>query len=478
MTRSQCDLLIVGAGPAGMAAAAAACKAGLSVVVADEGTAAGGQIYRNVAAAPAELARWLGRDYVAGRPLLDALHASGARYLPRSTVWQVALEPEPVAMLTRSGPSGGTLEIGARAVLIAAGAQERPWPIPGWTLPGVMGVGAAQSLLKSSGLAPSADTVLAGSGPLLWLFAAQLLNAGRRVRALVDTTPRDAWRRALPHALPALRGADYLLKGWRMLRAVRDAGIAVHRGATDVRIDGDGRAQAIHFRDAHGIAHSLDTSLVLLHQGVIPSTQLARALGCAHEWDGRAACWRPQCDARGRSSVAPVWIAGDGAGIGGAQAAALAGEVAALDVAAALGVLDRHAQAERERPLLRARRRHLAVRPLLDALYTPPAMLRRPDGDTIVCRCEEITAAEIRGLAALGCPGPNQMKAFTRCGMGPCQGRWCSTTVGELIADVQRRDVGDVGHYRIRAPTKPVTVGEMADALELSNDFRRGEFPS
>jgi hypothetical protein len=125
-----------------------------------------------------------------------------------------------------------------------------------------------------------------------------------------------------------------------------------------------------------------------------------------------------------------------------------------------------------------ARRRHLAVRPLLDALYTPPAMLRRPDGDTIVCRCEEITAAEIRGLAALGCPGPNQMKAFTRCGMGPCQGRWCGTTVGELIADVQRRDVGDVGHYRIRAPIKPVTVGEMAGALELSNDFRRGEFPS
>jgi NADPH-dependent 2,4-dienoyl-CoA reductase/sulfur reductase-like enzyme len=115
MTRSQCDLLIVGAGPAGMAAAAAACKAGLSVVVADEGTAAGGQIYRNVAAAPAELAQWLGKDYVAGRPLVDALHASGARYhSPRSTVWQVALEPEPVAMLTRSGPSGGTLEIGAR----------------------------------------------------------------------------------------------------------------------------------------------------------------------------------------------------------------------------------------------------------------------------------------------------------------------------------------------------------------------------
>ncbi|MBN3737219.1 (2Fe-2S)-binding protein, partial [Burkholderia sp. Tr-20355] len=151
---------------------------------------------------------------------------------------------------------------------------------------------------------------------------------------------------------------------------------------------------------------------------------------------------------------------------------------AALGIAAELGTLDAQRQAARERPVLRALHRHLAVRPLLDALYTPPAALRRPDDDTIVCRCEEITAGEIRQLAALGCQGPNQMKAFTRCGMGPCQGRWCGTTVGELIAEVQRRSVGDVGYYRIRAPIKPVTVGEMADALELSNDFQRGDFPS
>ncbi|MBR8089982.1 NAD(P)/FAD-dependent oxidoreductase [Burkholderia cenocepacia] len=478
MTRHQCDLLIVGAGPAGMAAATAARAAGLSVVVADEGRAPGGQIYRNVTDAPAPLAQWLGADYTAGRPLVDGLLASGAHYLPRSVVWQVAFEPAPVAMLTQGGPARGTLEIGARAVLIATGAQERPWPVPGWTLPGVMGVGAAQTLLKASGLAPSADAVLAGSGPLLWLFAAQLLNAGRRVRALVDTTPRDAWRRALPHALPALRGADYLLKGWRMLRAVRRAGIPVYRGATNVRIDGESRAERIRFRDEDGVVQTLDTSLVLLHQGVIPSTQLARSLGCAHEWDESSACWRPRCDARGRSSVPHVWIAGDGAGIGGARAAALAGEVSALDIATQLGALDMQRQAARERPVLRALRRHLTVRPLLDALYTPPAALRRPDDDTIVCRCEEVTAGEIRRLAALGCQGPNQMKAFTRCGMGPCQGRWCGTTVGELIADVQQRGVGDVGHYRIRAPIKPVTVGEMADALELSNDFQRGEFPS
>ncbi|CAB3808210.1 Hydrogen cyanide synthase subunit HcnB [Paraburkholderia caffeinitolerans] len=478
MTRRQCDLLIVGAGPAGMAAAIAARAAGLAVTVADEGPSPGGQIYRNLAATPTRIAQWLGKDYQAGRPLVDGLLASGVQYLPRSVVWQIAFEPEPVAMLTQGAPEGGTLEVGARAVLIATGAQERPWPVRGWTLPGVMGVGAAQTLLKSAGLAPGDDTVLAGSGPLLWLFAAQLLNAGRRVRALVDTTPRDAWRRALPHALPALRGADYLFKGWRMLRAVRRAGIPVYSSASGVAIEGNGRAERIRFRDASGIEHTLESSLVLLHQGVIPSTQLARSLGCTHEWDTHAACWRPQRDSRGRSSVQGVWIAGDGAGIGGAQAAALAGEIAALDIAAALGKLDAPTQAARERPVQRALHRHLAVRPLLDALYTPLATQRIPDNETIVCRCEEITAGEIRELARLGCQGPNQMKAFTRCGMGPCQGRWCGTTVGELIAEVQQRDVADVGHYRIRAPIKPITVGEMADALELADDFQRGEFPS
>ncbi|NLP63752.1 NAD(P)/FAD-dependent oxidoreductase [Paraburkholderia sacchari] len=478
MTRRQCDLLIVGAGPAGMAAAIAARTAGLAVTVADEGPSPGGQIYRNLTAAPARIAQWLGKDYEAGRPLVAGLLASGVQYLPRSVVWQIAFEPEAVAMLTQGAPEGGTLEVGARAVLIATGAQERPWPVRGWTLPGVMGVGAAQTLLKSAGLAPGDDTVIAGSGPLLWLFAAQLLNAGRRVRALVDTTPRDAWRRALPHALPALRGADYLLKGWRMLRAVRSAGIPMYSGASGVTIEGNGRAERIRFCDASGVEHTLESSLVLLHQGVIPSTQLARSLGCVHEWDTHAACWRPQRDSRGRSSVPGVWIAGDSAGIGGAQAAALAGEIAALDIAAALGRLDASTQAARERPVQRALRRHLAVRPLLDALYTPPATHRIPDNETIVCRCEEITAGEIRELARLGCQGPNQMKAFTRCGMGPCQGRWCGTTVGELIAEVQQREVADVGHYRIRAPIKPISVGEMADALELADDFRRGDFPS
>lgn len=482
MSALTCDLLIVGAGPAGMSAAIEARAAGLSVLVADEGETPGGQIYRNASHSPLADSNVLGEDYAAGRGLIGRFEQSGAKHLARCVVWQIAFEgAQAIAMLSRGGrpeDGAGTVEVEARAVLIATGAQERPWPVRGWTLPGVLGVGAAQTLVKSAGLAPSRDAVLAGSGPLLWLFASQLLKAGRSVQAIVDTTPRDAWRAALPHVLPALRGADYLLKGLRMMRAVQRAGIPIHRGASALSIEGDQRVQRVSFVDRRGAAHSLDTSLVLLHQGVIPSTQLPRSLGCEHEWDEQSACWRPRTDANGRSSVDKVWIAGDGAGIGGAQAAAHAGTLAALDVAKVFGALDASTREARSRHARRALNRHLAVRPLLDALYTPPAALRRPADDVTVCRCEEVDAGEIRRIAALGCQGPNQMKAFSRCGMGPCQGRWCGTTVGELIAEVQSRRVDEVGYYRIRAPIKPVMVEQLAESIPLDEDFARGEFPS
>jgi NADPH-dependent 2,4-dienoyl-CoA reductase/sulfur reductase-like enzyme len=274
-----------------------------------------------------------------------------------------------------------------------------------------------------------------------------------------------------------LRGADYLLKGLRMMRAVKRAGIPIHRGTRALSIEGERRVERVRFVDGAGHAHLINTSLVLLHQGVIPSTQLPRSLGCEHEWDPQSACWRPRTNVYGRSSVDKVWIAGDGAGIGGAKAAAHAGTLAALDIASELGALDARTRDSRSHAPQRSLTRHLAVRPLLDALYTPPVALRRPADDVIVCRCEEVTAGEIRRIAALGAQGPNQMKAFSRCGMGPCQGRWCGTTVSELIAEVQQRDVNEVGYYRIRAPIKPITVEQLAESIQL-DDFERGEFPS
>lgn len=477
MSELRCDLLIVGAGPAGMAAAIAARGHGLSVIVADEGVSPGGQIYRQAGASPLADASALGPDYAAGRALVERFVGCGAQYFPQTLVWQIEPEPTPVAMLTGRGEAGGTLQVQAAAILLATGAQERPWPVRGWTLPGVMGVGAAQTLLKSAGLAPAADTVLVGSGPLLWLYASQLLRAGRTIRAVVDTTPQGAWHRAVRHVPRALLAADYLVKGVRMMHAVRRAGIEIYRVAEDVEVLGKTHAEGVRFRVGKRV-REVSASLVLLHQGVVPGTSAARSIGCEHRWDASQACWRPRTDAWGRSSVPGIWIAGDSAGIGGAQVAHYAGELAALDIAANLGRIDVASRDRASRAPGAALRRHMAVRPLLDALYTPGPALRRPAGDVIVCRCEEVSAGEIRRIAALGCTGPNQMKAFSRCGMGPCQGRWCGTTVAELLAEVQGRSPEAVGYYRIRPPVKPVTIDELATAMPLDGGFVRGEFPS
>lgn len=168
-----------------------------------------------------------------------------------------------------------------------------------------------------------------------------------------------------------------------------------------------------------------------------------------------------------------MFIAGDGAGIGGAKAAALAGKIAALDIACDLDRLtagDRNAAA---RPLRRRLVKERAARPFIDSAYPPYAAALAPQDATIVCRCDEVTAGDIRHMAGLGCLGPNQTKAFGRAGMGPCQGRYCGLTVTHLLSEANGLSPDQTGHYRIRPPIKPVTLAEIAamaapEAIEKS----------
>jgi NADPH-dependent 2,4-dienoyl-CoA reductase/sulfur reductase-like enzyme len=453
------DLVIVGAGPAGLAAAIAASEAGLSVVVLDEQPEPGGQVYRGVervaAERPAHL-DLLGSDYAAGLDLTRRFRAAGVDYQPQTAVWQIDRD---LAVHTR-GP-GGIGAVQAGKVLIATGALERPMPVPGWTLPGVMTCGAAQVLLKSAAMAPEGRVVIAGGGPLLYLIASQLVRAGVKPAAILETPTRRG--AALKHALSFARAPGYLAKGLAMMRELRDAGIPVRRAIADLRISGGARVERVSYR-CDGARHEEPADIVLLHQGVVPNLNLAASLRCEHEWIDAARCFRPRLDAWGAASVPGVCIAGDGGGIIGARASEHSGTIAALGAAHALGRID---EAERDRRAAKARAGlagHLRARPFLDALYRPAQEWVAPrDADTVVCRCEEVRAGEIRELVARqSCPGPNQMKAFVRCGMGPCQGRLCGLTVTELIAECRGVPQGEVGYYRIRPPVKPVTVGDLA----------------
>ena len=414
-----------------------AARAGLSTVLFDENPGVGGQIYRAITFSPVKDRAILGEDYWAGADLAAEAQASGALIVNGATVW--SLDP---ARLVGVSIAGQARLIQAGRVIIATGSLERPFPIPGWTLPGVMSAGGAQ-------------TVLAGGGPLLWLLAAQILRAGGKIDAILDTMPRRNWLRAVAH-LPDFVLSPYFAKGLKLLREVR-AKVRVIR--TDrLEAVGDDRLREVVF-DVGDEERRMPADLLLLHQGVVPNVNLAMAAGLAHAWNDRQICFEPVLDEWFTSSVPGIAVAGDGAGIAGGTAAVERGRIAAI---AAIRALKPEAPLPDAQVIRQKLQREEMGRPFLDWLNRPADAFRQPEGETIVCRCEEVTAKQVRDTADLGCEGPNQMKSFLRCGMGPCQGRLCGLTVTELIAAQRGTTPADVGYYRLRPPVKPITLAELA----------------
>ncbi|TDT77313.1 thioredoxin reductase [Litoreibacter halocynthiae] len=462
----EADLIIVGAGPAGMSAARRAADCGLTVLILDEQPAAGGQIYRDVERVSALRGNILGKDFTDGQKLTQRLDHENITHLKGAVVWQI--EDGSQVSYTQAGIGAVAC---AKRILLATGALERPMPLPGWTLPGVMTAGAAQILLKQSGVACE-RAVLVGSGPLLYLIASQMVRAGVPPLALVETQTRQDFIGSLRHLGGALRGWRYLLKGQKMLWDLRRGRIPRYAAATDIAIEGDQFAQAVTFSSG-GKTQRIACDTVLLHHGVVPNTQTARSVDVRHHWDNLQACFVPDCDDWGRTDVPRVFIAGDGAGIGGAKAAAFAGEIAALAIAHELETLTQSERDTAAQPLRAGLSKERAARAFIDTAYPAYAGALSPQDTTIICRCEEVTAGDIRRSADLGCLGPNQTKAFGRAGMGPCQGRYCGLTVTQILSDAHGTAPDITGHYRIRPPIKPVTLGEIAAmaASETSEDL-------
>lgn len=453
---SRVDFAIIGAGPAGLAAASTARKSGLKAAVFDEQPEPGGQIYRSIETLSTVRRAHLdacGPDYAAGLALVRELR-NCAVYRPLTTVWQIDRHRVYV------NDPGGAAYLDADCILIATGAMERPVPIPGATLPGVLGCGGAQILFKSAGVVPDGRIFVAGSGPLPLLFTWQMLRLGVKIAALLETTPLKNYVSAIRHLPAALAAPGYLSQGMAMLRDIRRAGIPIARYVSGLRAHGDDRLREIEYR-VRGRRYREPADVLLLHEGVVPNANLMLSMGCKWQWDEAQRCFRPVLDAWGETSVERVFVAGDSGGIGGARAAEYTGRLAALAAAHKLGRISADERDAQAAPLRSELSRHLQLRPFLDLLSRPRQETIAPhDPRAIVCRCEEVTAGEIRALVKQGCPGPNQMKAFSRCGMGPCQGRNCGLSVAEIIAEARGMSVPEVGYYRIRSPVKPITVGD------------------
>lgn len=465
MTKAeQYDTVIIGAGPAGMSAAITCSEYGAKTLVLDEQMSPGGQIYRGISHQQAQHKALLGPDYLKGEQLVNAFIHSSAQYQPSTRVWH--LDDDRHAHFSVDGGAG---IVKAKSLIISSGAMERPLPFKGWTLPGVMYAGAAQILFKSHRLVPSENTIVAGSGPLLYLLVWQYLQAGRKIKAVVDFASFNNKVSSLKYLPKALLAYPYLLKGMKYQREIKKAGIPIFTGAKRLTAIANKQnnlevncLDKITFEDNSGI-HSLQCEHLLTHFGIIPRIQFTQLLGCEHDWDERQLCWKPNVSRWGETSKAGIYVAGDGASITGAVTAELSGKLAALHSLKEQGHIEIAERESLAMPCFKAREQDAYIRPFLEAYFKPPQeMLSHPDPETILCRCEDVTAQDLANAIDAGHENINEIKFFTRCGMGPCQGRQCGQSVAHFVANTRNEPVSAVGSYRARPPVSNLSLGELA----------------
>jgi thioredoxin reductase/bacterioferritin-associated ferredoxin len=455
---TDADVIIVGAGPAGMSVAVPMAQRGRRVIVLDMQTQPGGQIFRgleaNLAAGDATqaLMKALGPTYTAGLNLISRFRSTpGIDFRPRHTVWEVRRDGT-VGWL--HGTAAGYLR--AEHVVLANGAIERPVPFPGWTLPGVMTAGAVQTLLKSGQMKPGGRVVLAGTGPLIFLLAHQLRKLGVRPVLMARTDRfRDqlaAFSRLRFSALPAV------VKGLGWLAGLHLARVPMTRGVTAIEAFGQDRVAGVRVRQG---ARTTDVACdhLIVHDGIIQSFDLAQGAGVRIGWSDALQAWHPETTEdgaavpEGGASLADgpcrILISGDARQIGGADAAIAHGR----HVAAVL-IGDKGKSRTMDKV-----RQSLVARPFLETAFPLGLSAQLPTGQTTVCRCEEIAASALSGLVRAGARDINQIRGLSRCGMGPCQGRGCCITLARMIA---AESGATPQPFHARPPVRPLPLQALA----------------
>ena len=454
-------LVIIGGGPAGLSAAIAAARWGGQVLVIDENSQPGGQIYRQLPHTfqvnnPATL----GLDHLEGQSLLSEL----AKMSDRVTIWGDAqvwsvFNSRQLAVARNDE----LVLLDAKAIVVATGAYERPVPVPGWTLPGVMTVGGAQVLLKSQRIRPGHRVLLAGTGPLQLVVANQMLDVGVDVVSVAESaSTRDAWR----YIFDLLHHPRLLMHGLGYLRRLKRHGIPLLRSHVLKAVHGNGQVERAVLSQIGsrgnaivGNTKAFDVDTVCIGYGLIPSIWLTNMLGCKHAYNPLVGGWVPYFDNNMQTDQEGVFVAGDGAGVAGALVARRQGTIAGLFAAAYAGVI---ATGQAERIGLLARKQLMSLqkfRRAVDCIYqTYPAIYRNVTDDTVVCRCEGVKAGVIRRAIKKGTTDLNDVKKRTRTGMGYCQGANCMPTVAAMLSHEFRVKAEEIKMTTTRPPFRPIPM--------------------
>ena len=441
------DVLVIGGGAGGLNAAIAAAGAGARVVVLDERKVPGGQYFKQASGnAPV-----LDGQQAEGHALVARAIASGAEIIGGVEIWGAFDGP-----LILAEHQGGALVARPGKVIVATGAYERPRMVPGWTLPGVMTTGAAQTLWRSYRTLPGKRVAVCGSGPLNLQVALELAMGGAEV-VLVAETAAAPWQRPVAAMALALAGPGLAAKGVQFMLGLRRRGVPVRHTTGLVLVETEGTALRATFKDGAGRETSVVVDVLCMNDGFEPQNEILRLFGAKMTHDPQFGHLRCDRDDQMQTSVPGIYAVGDCAGLGGAPAAAVEGRIAGLAAADAAVPGALHADL--------ARHRRFQTR--LWALHSPgPRSLATTPHDTIICRCEEITLGQVRaGLSDK--PGhAGTLKRATRLGMGRCQGRYCGAVAARLVAEAAGQPVNDHSHFAPRVPVKPVSIAAILAAQE------------
>ncbi len=460
----EAELVIIGTGPGGIAAAIESAKSGVTPTILDEDTKPGGRIYWQFKEGfEVTDTKFLGPDYEKGRELLAefAAYEDKVEYLKDALIFGLFENRQLAFQQDGAGHS-----LNYKHLIAATGAYDRPGPFPGWNLPGVLTAGGAQSFVKTQRVLPGRNILLAGTGPLQLVVANQILDAGGKIEASLEAGDMDNWLKLLK----GFRGNWGLLTdGLNYMRGIRKAGVPFLRRHMILEAHGNDRVEEVviaevdkEWRPKENTRRTLEVDTVCIGYGLVPSIEITRLAGCEHKYEPHLGGWVPVRRKNMETGVEGVYAVGDGAGVAGGTVAIQEGRIAGIDAARSLGYISSGEAEKRQKPFRSNLKKMDRVREVLDEISVPrPGLCELARDDTIICRCEEITVGEIKRLIIDGVTNMDEIKRLTRMGMGRCQGRMCGQPVQEIIANMTGVPPSEVGYLNYRPPTKPVPLSTL-----------------
>jgi NADPH-dependent 2,4-dienoyl-CoA reductase/sulfur reductase-like enzyme len=468
------DLVIIGGGPAGIAAAATAAKHGLSVALIDERPTLGGQIYKRVGPGfKVKSAKEVGKDYFLGEKLIAELNGSNVNIFLETLV--VAIEDSSV-VIARNGQSAEKLIY--KKLLISPGAYDRPVAFPGWTLPGVITAGAAQSLVKTQRVNPGSRIFFAGSGPLALAFPAQLSGYGANIVGIIEAAPRPGIFKALRILLAIFGNLDLMRDAAKYQFHLISNRIPMNYRRIIVSANGKDRVESVtharvdkNWRVIPGTEKTVAVDALCVGYGFFPSVELFRLLGCELEYEESRGGAVVKLDNWGATSVANVFGAGDGTGISGSYVAIARGRLAALKIAAELGKISEKSLSTLAAGYQKTFAQRTKFQSAINNAYEiKSGIYELANNETVICRCESVKLESILPVLE-STVDPSVVKAYTRCGMGLCQGRNCQRQISALLAKKQNIPISQILQATPRFPTKPISLGQIADSSITSEKY-------